>query len=165
MKFSSYNASYLVEQILQDPNGQVEFQNVQSAGHDCYKQFTDGGVMGTHSATNEPLVPESGIIMSTGKPREFCYNDNSGNGHDFNALGDAEIESTFFENDPGQTYDACWIEFDFRCTIEDPLVRHCKMPVLIVATTSKLEFDWLTGFIQLRLGVRRVSRVCERHLQ
>ena len=123
MKFDSYNATYLVEQILQDSNGQVEFQNVQSAGHDCYKYFTDGSVMGTHSATNDPLVPESGIIMSTGKPREFCYNDNRGNGHDFDALGDADIESAFFENDPGQTFDACWIEFDFRCTIEDPLVR------------------------------------------
>ena len=120
MDFDTKDAASLVRNVLSDPNGHVEFQNIQSSSHGCYKYFYNGDVMGHHLTTNAQLIPTEGIIMSSGDPEEFCWNDSDQNSNNFELGGDADLTAVVQESSRySQTYDACVIEFEFRCADEN----------------------------------------------
>ena len=70
---SSLSATDIVEQILKDPTASIEFRNVKASHHECFKQFTGGHVMGVHASTGAYLVPDEGVLLSTGTPKDFCW--------------------------------------------------------------------------------------------
>eukprot|EP00986_Skeletonema_menzelii_P009798 scaffold4562_cov132-Skeletonema_menzelii.AAC.4 len=62
------------------------------------------------------LFPDSGIILSTGSPSNFCNNDSNESTTDWKVGGDADLTALVQEtNVYAQTYDACSIEFEFKC--------------------------------------------------
>lgn len=66
--------------------------------------------------------------MSTGKPREFCYQDgriNTGN----NFLGDDTDVEGLIWNNTVDTFDSCFIEFEFQCN----------------GQASEIHFDYVFG--------------------
>ncbi len=57
------------------------------------------------------------ICNSTGRPEDFCWNDSDENTLQWGTPGDADLEA-IVEGTVGlsvPTYDACTIEFEFRC--------------------------------------------------
>ena len=46
MLFDDKDAASLVRNTLRDPNGFVEFGNIQASSHGCYKYFYEGDVWG-----------------------------------------------------------------------------------------------------------------------
>jgi len=116
MEFDSMDAVTLVRTVLQDPQGQIQFDNIEASGHDCFKRFANGHVMGQNVLTGEDLIPESGVIMSSGDPEDFCWNDSDQNSGNFLEGGDTHLTAVVQqESRYSQTFDACVIEFDFKC--------------------------------------------------
>ena len=109
--FETKTATDLVENILPSPNGSIQFQNIQASSHACFNLFTNGHAVGNDKVTGEYLMPDSGIIMSSGTPADFCSNDSDQNTKNWKLGGDADLQS----NVDAQTYDACVIEFEFKC--------------------------------------------------
>ncbi|KAL7543599.1 hypothetical protein ACHAXR_012911, partial [Thalassiosira sp. AJA248-18] len=119
MIFDTKPVEDLVEEILKDPEGQAEFQNIRASDHECFLHFYNGNNMGYNLETGEQLIPQEGIIMSTGRPEDFCWNDSDHNTKQFGTVGDADLTSLVQKDNPlAETYDACVIEFDFRCADE-----------------------------------------------
>ena len=116
MEFDSMDAVTLVRTVLQDPQGQIQFDNIEASGHDCFKRFANGHAMGQNVLTGEDLIPESGVIMSSGDPEDFCWNDSDQNSGNFLEGGDTHLTAVVQqESRYSQTFDACVIEFDFKC--------------------------------------------------
>ena len=82
------SATQAVSNILRDPYGHIQLRNVTSSSHACYKTFTNGYSMGTvlssssdgtlltnPSSSNDYLLPNEGLLMSSGNPDDFCNND------------------------------------------------------------------------------------------
>ena len=115
--FDTKPADELIQDtFLQNPEGDIQFQNVKSSNHSCFRSFYNGHKMGHNHETGVQLIPEEGIIMSTGIPEEFCWNDSDENTKKWNTDGDANVASLLREENPtAVTYDACVIEFDFKC--------------------------------------------------
>ena len=91
--------------------------------------------MGHNHETGVQLIPEEGIIMSTGIPEEFCWNDSDENTKKWNTDGDANLTSLLREENPtAVTYDACVIEFDFKCANVSSCQFVCVRPVLALRT-------------------------------
>ena len=77
--------------------------------------------MGYHKETSEQLIFQDGIILSSGTPKDFCWNDSDQQTTRFETAGDGDLERVVEQNS-GQkvfTYDACVIQFDFRCAEGD----------------------------------------------
>ena len=120
MLFDDKDAVSLVRNVLRDPNGYVEFQNIQASTHDCYKYFYNGDVMGQHLVSGNPLIPSEGIIMSSGDPEQFCWNDSDQNSNNFLEEGDPDLTAVVQQSSRySQTYDACVLQFEFRCANQD----------------------------------------------
>lgn len=119
----------LIQYLVAD-NGDVEYKDIETAPifSDCARYFTNGHSLGNlinttgdvnngpllDSDGNEiPIVPDEGIILSSGKPSDFN-----------NQTSDSK--TTIFDVDSPdadlQKYvdfvvrDACWIKFKFKCT-------------------------------------------------
>ena len=119
MDFQTKDAASLVRNVLRDPNGYSEFRNIQASGHECYNYFYNGNVMGHNLVTGEQLIPNEGIIMSSGAPEEFCWNDSDQNSKNWYGDGDADLTAVVQQSSRySNTYDACVIEFEFRCVQE-----------------------------------------------
>jgi hypothetical protein len=99
-----------------DPDGGVEFQNVIASNHACFLHFSNGNQMGKHEVTNEHVVPQEGIIMSSGKPEDFCWNDSDEMTTQWETPGDADLTSLANQDYPeGETFDAVSFQrFFFR---------------------------------------------------
>ncbi len=91
MKFNVIPANDLVFDTLKNQDGNVEFQNVLSSNHACFLHFYNGHKMFKHNVTNAQLIPQEGIIMSSGKPENFCWNDSDEMTTKGNMLGDANL--------------------------------------------------------------------------
>jgi hypothetical protein len=65
-----------------------------------------------------PLIPDEGIILSSGKSEDFYCKDSDGMAAKYNAGGDADLKRSVDEsNGKNNTIlDACVLEFQFRCT-------------------------------------------------
>jgi hypothetical protein len=107
MTFAAEPAIDLVKNTFINPDGGVEFQNVIASNHACFLHFSKGNQMGKHEVTNEQLVPQEGIIMSSGKPDDFCWNDSDEMTTEWKMPGDADLTSLAHQVNPlVETFDA-----------------------------------------------------------
>ena len=90
--------------------------------------------MGYHKETSEQLIFQDGIILSTGTPEEFCWNDSDQQTTRFETAGDDDLERVIEKNSGERvfTYDACFIEFDFRCSAQ-------------IESASEVSFEYIFG--------------------
>ena len=98
----------------------IEFRNIVASSHECLKRFTNGHELGTHN--NKPLVPDNGLILSSGNPYDF-----SGGGGEQSSIswykstnwyeeGDDTLTAYLKETNPYvSTVDACKVQFELRC--------------------------------------------------
>jgi len=129
--FSNHTAQDLVESYFRDPDGQIQFRNVGSSSHSCFALFANGHSAGRHKVTDEFLLPNDGIIMSTGNPQDFHMNDSDETSTSFGVNGDIHLEH---ELPPWtQVLDPCFIQFEFSCPEETAIYK----PVL--------RFDYVFG--------------------
>jgi hypothetical protein len=112
----------------------IQFRNVHASSHACFKTFTNGHAMGTtataaaaavvgsnndggggggtvetnnHNIDDPYLLPERGLIMSTGDPDQFCINDSDVQTTQWGTPGDADLTSIASgTNQAALTYDA-----------------------------------------------------------
>ncbi|KAL7552796.1 hypothetical protein ACHAWF_016052, partial [Thalassiosira exigua] len=116
MSFDDKDPISLVRSVLRDPNGLAQFQNVQASDHACFKYFYNGHVMGQNLVSGQTLLPDEGIIMSSGDPEEFCFNDSDQNSKNFQEEGDPDLTAVVQQSSRhSSSYDACVLEFEFRC--------------------------------------------------
>ena len=130
METQSMSAEQIVPNILRDPTNQIQFRNIHSHGGSpempCFKVFNNGHAMGTVNANDtkpeaimrdQYLLPDEGLIMSTGNPDDFCENDSDSMTYQHGDMdGDSDLTMIVNATNPmAQTYDACVIEFEFAC--------------------------------------------------
>ena len=109
--FSSQSAEDLVKNYFLDQNDPVKIRNIASSSHSCFALFANGHSAGQNADTNEFLLPDEGIILSTGNPQDFHMNDSdqTSTSHGL-AAGDLHMEDI---------WDQCFIQFDFSCPKEN----------------------------------------------
>jgi len=129
--FSNHSAQDLVERYFRDPDGQIQFRNVGSSSHSCFALFANGHSAGRHKVTDEFLLPNDGIIMSTGNPQDFHMNDSDETSTNFGVNGDIDLEHQLPPRT--QVLDPCYIQFEFSCPEETDIYK----PVL--------RFDYVFG--------------------
>ena len=131
--FTYLPAADLVENYLQDPNGLVEFRNIVSSNHSCFALFANGHTAGKSVATGKFLIPDQGIMLSSGNPEDFNGNDSDETTTNFNIhTGDLDLQSQLPSN-KAEIYDTCFIQFDFRCPPETDIY------------TPAVNFDYVFG--------------------
>ena len=83
------DATAAISQILQSSDNSLQLRNITSSSHACYASFTNAHSMGTlldpltglsinttnGYSENAYLLPNDGLIMSSGSPNDFCIND------------------------------------------------------------------------------------------
>lgn len=124
MTFEEYSPEQLVDKFL-NPQGDVLVTNVKASPHysSCTRYYTGGHSMGyaflnddNATLTDVHLVPDEGIMLSSGNPLHFDSNDSdqqTTRWYDANSnLYDADLAATLGNN---AVFDACFIEFDFQC--------------------------------------------------
>ena len=112
--FSNHSAQDLVESYFRDPDGQIQFRNVAASSHSCFALFGNGHSAGRNKDTNEFLLPNDGIIMSTGNPEDFHNNDSDETSTNFGiTTGDINMEHELPPHT--QVLDPCFIQFEFSC--------------------------------------------------
>jgi hypothetical protein len=130
--FSSLSAHELVENYFSNPEDPVEFRNVAASDHSCFALFANGHSAGRHSLTNNFLLPNDGIILSTGKPEDFHINDSDETTTDFGIeTGDIHLEHNIAQGT--QVLDPCFIQFEFSC------------PETTDIYTPQVSFDYVFG--------------------
>ena len=130
--FSNHSAEDLVESYFRDSDGQIQFRNVAASSHSCFALFANGHSAGRHIDTNEFLLPNEGIILSTGNPQDFHTNDSDETSTNFGiTTGDINLEH---ELPPyTQVLDTCFIQFEFSCPEETDIY------------TPVIRFDYVFG--------------------
>jgi len=130
--FSSLSAQELVDSYFRDSDGQIQFRNVAASSHSCFALFANGHSAGRHIDTNEFLLPNEGIILSTGNPQDFHTNDSDETSTNFGiTTGDINLEH---ELPPyTQVLDTCFIQFEFSCPEETDIY------------TPVIRFDYVFG--------------------
>ena len=94
--------------------------------------YTNGHSAGTNSDTGDFLIPDEGIMLSSGEPHDFNGNDSDETTYSFSRFptNDPDISSLV----PGaEVYDSCYLEFEFRCPPETALY------------TPVVSFDYVFG--------------------
>jgi hypothetical protein len=131
--FSSLSAQELVENYFRNPYDPVEFRNVAASDHSCFALFANGHYAGRHEVTNQFLLPNKGIIMSTGKPEDFHINDSPETTTDFEVtIGDVHLEHNV-KHGTKVVLDPCFIQFEFSC------------PEATDIYTPQVSFDYVFG--------------------
>lgn len=130
--FSDHSAQELVEGYFRNPDGQIQFRNIAASSHSCFALFTNGESAGRHKDTNEFLLPNDGIIMSTGNPQDFYTNDSDETSTNFGiTTGDINLEHELPPHT--QVIDPCFIQFEFSCPEETDIYN------------QSLRFDYVFG--------------------
>ena len=131
VEFSYLLATDLVEKYLQDPNGLVEFRNIESSDHSCFALFDNGHSAGKNAATGAFLIPDSGVILSSGNPEDLNIQDSDSTTTDWSLNnGDKDLETAI----PGaDVLDPCYIQFEFRCPPSSDIF------------TPEVNFDYVFG--------------------
>jgi hypothetical protein len=123
----------------------IQFRNVRASSHACFKTFTNGHAMGTstttataaagsnnnigggggtaetssHNTGDPYLLPERGLIMSTGDPDQFCINDSDVQTTQWGTPGDTDLTSIASgTNQAALTYDAVSCAHSFVWSIK-----------------------------------------------
>ena len=127
MTFKEMDKENLVEKFI-SIDGDVEFSNIKASPHykKCTRYYTGGHTMGyawlnddNATLTDTYLLPDEGIILSSGDPRDFPSNDS-----DQETTRWYTKDTNYYDADLAATinnqniYDACFLEFDFKCSGE-----------------------------------------------
>jgi hypothetical protein len=136
MQFQSTTAADLVANII-SATGDVEIRQIVSSSHitECAALYTHGHTLGylyqkgpdyellkdsngKYIPTDVPLIPDQGIILSSGNPTDFNWNHKDDMTTAYDAGGDADLKRTVDESNGKNNpiYDACVLQFQFRCT-------------------------------------------------
>jgi hypothetical protein len=139
MQFQYVPASTLVSNLI-SATGDIEIQQIVSSSHitECAALYSQGYQLGTlfkKGADNEllkdasgnyiptdppvPLIPDEGIILSSGKPADLNWNNADDQTTSFtSAGGDADLKKSVDESNGknNAVFDACMLQFQFRCT-------------------------------------------------
>ena len=130
--FSDLSAQQLVENYFNNPDDPVAFRNIAASDHSCFALFADGHSAGRHSLTNQFLLPNDGLILSTGDPEDFNINDSDETTTDFGIdTGEIHLEHNVAQGE--QVLDPCFIQFEFSC------------PEIIDIYTPQVSFDYVFG--------------------
>eukprot|EP01082_Thalassiosira_pseudonana_P000083 g127.t1 g127 contig1:303470-306620(-) len=133
VQFTYLTAEELVTNYLKDPAGLVQFRNIDSSSHQCFALFKNGHSAGVHNVTGEYLIPDSGVMLSSGNVEDFNGQDSDETTTDFKVrTGDADLE-TQLPSDAGSVFDPCYIQFEFRCPEETDIF------------TPNVNFDYVFG--------------------
>ena len=133
VQFTYLTAEELVTNYLKDPAGLVQFRNIDSSSHQCFALFNNGHSAGVHNVTGEYLIPDSGVMLSSGNVEDFNGQDSDETTTDFKVrTGDANLE-TQLPSDAGSVFDPCYIQFEFRCPEETDIF------------TPNVNFDYVFG--------------------
>eukprot|EP00984_Skeletonema_dohrnii_P001046 scaffold328_cov95-Skeletonema_dohrnii-CCMP3373.AAC.11 len=115
---------------LVDLSSGIEITGITASSHidKCSRYYTGGHSLGFAyenddgtTITNIHLLPDQGIVLSSGDPEELERNNDDGTDTNwssnlgFGALSDADLEQATGQTEP--SYDACFIQFDFKCTV------------------------------------------------
>ena len=115
LTFSSLSAEDLVANYLRNSEDLVQIRNVASSSHSCFALFDNGHSVGRNEVSNQFLLPNKGVIMSTGNPEDFHTNDSEETSTNFGiATGDIHLEQLKKEKEE-QVLDPCFIEFEASC--------------------------------------------------
>ena len=146
MTFSYVSKEDLVKELI-SPDGDVLIRNIEAADHieQCAARFSGGHKLGRKYAkdksrdsftlatqgpdsewilTDEHLLMDEGIILSSGIPDQLNWQHGDGWTKDFGKQGDPHLQTTVKENSHvvgyastyvWDTFDACWISFEFKC--------------------------------------------------
>ena len=135
-------ANDIVQKFLDtNTNGDIIIQNADASAHsnECMRYFTNGHCLGnlldktTGKETSTPIVPDEGIILSTGLPRDFNFQNSDSNTHVFGSTySDADLKDYLNY----ATYDACYLEFEFKCTSDAYIPRVISSTCLAVMNSS-----------------------------
>ena len=139
MQFDIVNAATLVENLISS-TGNVEISNIKSSSHieQCASLFRRGHTLGNlyqkdpitnellkdengdYILTDTPIVPDEGIILSSGSPQHLNWNDEDDTTLSHNVGGDMDLKRTVDQSngENNSIFDACILQFDFRCTGE-----------------------------------------------
>ena len=112
----------------------IQFCNMNVSSQACFRTFVNGHAMGTTAlgsdgmgTVDEYLLPEQGMIMSTGDLDRFCINDSDVETTQWGTPGDEDLTSIASRtNQDALTYDACLLDFEFRCDAEVGELRPCR---------------------------------------
>lgn len=128
LNFTAMTKEELIENFISH-NGEVEFSNITASPHygNCTRYFTGGYSVGyayendgNTNLTDVHLLPDEGIMLSSGNPLDFEWNDSDGQTTSWGFLGldlsDADLANV--TNTTYGIYDACFIEFGFKCSNE-----------------------------------------------
>ncbi|KAL3798635.1 hypothetical protein ACHAW5_001279 [Stephanodiscus triporus] len=145
MQFTTNRTKEQLVQALIASNGDVEFKDVVSTSNvgDCGALYTGGHTLGNlmqrgpgpdyaletdangnYIPTTTPLVPNEGIILSSGDPRGFNWNDADDLTKVFSEssvtthplLADLRKDVNLQSGRSNSFFDGCAISFKFRCT-------------------------------------------------
>jgi len=127
LTFTSMTKEALVEKFVSQ-DGDVEFSNIKASIHydKCTRYYTGGHSMGyawlnddNATLTDVHLIPDEGIMLSSGDPLDFESNDSDQETTRWytseNKLFDEHLAATINNN---AVFDACFVEFDFKCSGE-----------------------------------------------
>lgn len=131
--FDYFDAQYLVDNILLDPNGLAQSRNVVASSSKCFAYFQNGHSAGKDADGTAYLVPDSGVILSSGKPEDFNGNDSDETTTSFNRLSVDEPTLSGLLSGVNDIYDPCYIQFDFKCPDETDIF------------TPTFNFDYVFG--------------------
>jgi hypothetical protein len=133
LTFSSLSAEDLVANYLRNSQDLVQIRNVASSSHSCFALFDNGHSVGRNAVSNQFLLPNKGVIMSTGNPEDFHTNDSEETSTNFGVTtGDIHLEQLKKEKEE-QVLDPCFIEFEASC------------PEAVGIYTPQLTFNYVFG--------------------
>jgi hypothetical protein len=138
MQFQSTSATELVANLISS-TGDVEIRQIESSRHimQCAALYTQGHQLGylfqkgadnellkdasgNYIPTDPPvaLIPDEGIILSSGKPSDLNWNNEDEMTTSHDAGGDVDLKRTVDESNGmnNAVFDACVLQFQFRCT-------------------------------------------------
>ena len=135
MQFDIVNAATLVENLISS-TGNVEISNIKSSSHieQCASLFRRGHTLGNlyqkdpitnellkdengdYILTDTPIVPDEGIILSSGSPQHLNWNDEDDTTLSHNVGGDMDLKRTVDQSngENNSIFDACILQFHFR---------------------------------------------------
>ncbi|KAL7539847.1 hypothetical protein ACHAWF_006516, partial [Thalassiosira exigua] len=140
MQFRSMTAEQLVNELIMNRDA-IEIRQIEGKGwgsdhvDECAAYYTRGHALGNLYAkdpttgaplqdesgnyveTDVPIVPDQGIMLSTGDPLHFNWNDADDQTTEWFAKGDHDLKkdvdlSNGWKN---TVFDACVLQFQFRC--------------------------------------------------
>jgi hypothetical protein len=119
--------------ILLDLHGDVQVANISAtaAFDQCARYFNNGYSLGNFTNTTGnvdngplldsngvpiPIVPDQGVMLSSGNPSDFNYQTSDGKTTKFSVFStDLDLQNYV---KPYSVFDACWLKFRFKCTSE-----------------------------------------------